>query len=74
MGVPHLILGNALYSGWSLRAFAVLRRAGIEFTTEFLPLRTDEFRSRMAEVSPFALVPTLLVGDEVIGDTMAISE
>lgn len=74
MGVPHLILGNARYSSWSLRAFAVLRRAGIEFTTEFLPLRTDEFRSRMAEVSPFALVPTLLVGDEVIGDTMAISE
>jgi glutathione S-transferase len=74
MVVPHLILGNARYSSWSMRPYLVLKRAGIEFTTEFLPLRTDEFRARMRDVSPFALVPTLQIGDEIIGDSLAISE
>lgn len=74
MAAPHLILGNARYSSWSMRPYLVLKRAGIEFTTEFLPLRTDEFRTRMKAVSPFALVPTLQIGDEVIGDSLAISE
>lgn len=71
---PHLFLGNARYSSWSMRPWLVLKRAGIAFTHEFLPLRTDEFRTRMAQVSPFALVPTLRLGDEVFGDCWAICE
>lgn len=74
MSQPHLILGNARYSSWSMRPYIVLKRAGIAFTTEFLPLRTDEFRSRMPRVSPFATVPVLKLGDVVIGDSLAISE
>lgn len=74
MSLPHLILGNARYSSWSMRPWLVFKRAGIDFTSEFLPLRTDEFRARMAKVSPFALVPTLVLGDEVIGDSWAICE
>ncbi len=74
MTQPHLILGNARYSSWSMRPFLVFRRAGLEFTTEFLPLRTDMFRSRMAGISPFALVPAMRLGDDVIGDSLAIAE
>lgn len=74
MATPHLILGNAVYSSWSMRPWLVLKTAGIEFTQEFLPLRTEEFRTRMAEVSPFALVPTMTIGDHVIGDCWAICE
>ena len=74
MTLPHLILGNAVYSSWSMRPWLVLKRAGIEFTTEFLPLRTDEFRARLAKVSPLGLVPVLKLGDDVIGDSLAISE
>ncbi len=74
MATPHLILGNAVYSSWSMRPWLVLKTAGIEFTQEFLPLRTDEFRTRLAEVSPFALVPTMTIGDQVIGDCWAICE
>lgn len=74
MSLPHLILGNARYSSWSMRPYLALKRAGIEFTTEFLPLRTEEFRARMRQVSPFALVPTMLLGDDAIGDSWAICE
>ena len=74
MTKPHLILGNANYSSWSMRPFLVLKRAEIEFTTEFLPIRTDEFKARLSEVSPFALVPTLLLGGDAIGDSLAIAE
>ena len=74
MTTPHLILGNARYSSWSMRPWLVLKHAGIEFTQEFLPLRTDDFRSRMSGETPFALVPTLKLGDEVIGDSWAICE
>lgn len=72
--LPHLILGNARYSSWSMRPWLVLKRAGIEFTTEFLPLRTDDFRARMQKETPFALVPALRLGDDVIGDSWAICE
>lgn len=72
--LPHLILGNARYSSWSMRPFLVLKRAGIAFTTEFLPMRTDTFRARMNEVSPFGLVPVLKLGDDAIGDGWAICE
>lgn len=72
--LPHLILGNARYSSWSMRSWLVLKRAGIDFTTEFLPLRTDDFRERMKKETPFALVPALRLGDDVIGDSWAICE
>lgn len=74
MTTPHLYLGNARYSSWSMRPWLVLKRAGIEFTQEFHPLRQDVTRAYMAEVSPFALVPSMKLGDELIGDSMAISE
>lgn len=57
-----------------MRPWLVLKHAGIDFTQEFLPLRTDEFKTRMDEVSPFALVPTLKLEDEIIGDSWAICE
>ena len=36
MTKPHLILGNARYSSWSMRPWLVLKHAGIDFTQEFL--------------------------------------
>ena len=74
MSLPHLILGNAVYSSWSMRPYLVLKRAGIEFTTEFVPLRTDEFRDYLPTVSPLGLVPVLKLGSDAIGDSLAISE
>ena len=74
MTKPHLILGNARYSSWSMRPWLVLKHAGIDFTQEFQPLRTDSFKTRLGKISPFALVPTLMIGDEIIGDSWAICE
>ncbi len=74
MTKPHLILGNARYSSWSMRPYLVLERAGIEYTAEFHPLRTDKFREEVRKVSPFGLVPALMLGDESIADSLAISE
>ena len=74
MTKPHLILGNAAYSSWSMRPYLVMKRAGMDFTTEFVPLRTQAFRDYLPKVSPFGLVPTLKLGDDAICDSLAISE
>ncbi len=57
-----------------MRPWLVLKRARIEFTQEFHPLQRDETRAYMAEVSPFALVPSMKLGDQLIGDSWAICE
>ena len=69
-----LVIGNKNYSSWSLRAWLVLREAGIEFEEIRIPLDTDTTAGEIARYSPAGCVPVLLVDDEVIWDTLAIAE
>lgn len=73
-----LFIGNKNYSSWSMRAWVLMRQAGIEF--EEVMLRFDgfhpdsQFKRRLAEVSPAGQVPVLAHGDLAIWDTLAIAE
>lgn len=71
---PRLVIGNKNYSTWSLRAWILLREAGIEFDEHRIALDTDTTNYQIAEFSPSGRVPVLLLDDLVVWDTLAIAE
>ncbi len=69
-----LVIGNKNYSSWSLRAWLILREAGIEFAEVRIPLDTDTTAGEIAQFSPAGCVPVLLIDEEAIWDSLAIAE
>ncbi len=71
---PKLIIGNKNYSSWSLRAWLLLREAGIEFDEHRIVLDTDTSAREIAEFSDAGRVPILQLGDLTVWDSLAIAE
>ena len=71
---PTLIIGNKNYSSWSLRAWLLLREAGIEFTEHRIVLDTPTSASEIASYSDAGRVPVLQMGDLTVWDSLAIAE
>lgn len=71
---PRLIIGNKNYSSWSLRAWLLLREAGIEFDEHRIPLDTDTFKSEIRAFNAGATVPILQLDKLTVWDSMAIAE
>jgi glutathione S-transferase len=73
-----LYVGNRNYSSWSLRPWLVLEWGKIEFETRLIELGASGYGDRqiaaVRAVSPAGTVPVLHVGEEVIGDSLAIAE
>jgi glutathione S-transferase len=69
-----LVIGNRNYSSWSLRAWLCLRKSGVAFEEQLLPLDTQEFRRDIGALSPAATVPALWHGALCIWDSLAICE
>ncbi len=71
---PKLIIGNKNYSSWSLRAWLLLREAGIEFEERRVVLDVASTAAELASFSPSGRVPVLQLGDLKVWDTLAIAE
>ncbi len=69
-----LIIGNKNYSSWSLRAWLMLKQAGVEFEEIRIPLDTPETADRLRQSSPSAKVPVLRDGNLTIWESIAIGE
>ena len=69
-----IVLGNKNYSSWSLRGWLALKRCGVPFDEEVIPLYQDDWRAHLLAVSPAGKVPVLLHGGRTIWDTLAIVE
>lgn len=73
-----LYIGNKNYSSWSMRAWVLLRQAGIAF--QEVKLRYDsfapdsQFKQTLSGVSPAGRVPVLLHDGLTVWDTLAIAE
>lgn len=74
MANPLLVIGNKNYSSWSLRGWLALRKAGVDFEEQRLPLDTPEFSRDICTLSPSRRVPALHDGDLCIWDSLAIGE
>ncbi|MDX1575692.1 MAG: glutathione S-transferase family protein [Kiloniellales bacterium] len=69
-----IVLGNKNYSSWSLRGWLALKRCGVAFDEEVIPLYQDDWRARLLAVSPAGKVPVLLHGERTVWDSLAIVE
>lgn len=71
---PKLIIGNKNYSSWSLRAWFLLRNAGIEFDEERILLDCDDTAQHIAQYTAAGRVPVLILDDATVWDSLAIAE
>jgi glutathione S-transferase len=74
----ELLIGDKVWSSWSLRPWLVLKHAGADFTETLIRLRqaSSDLTAEAAGAagSPSKLVPVLKDGDLVIWDSLAICE
>ena len=69
-----LYIGNKNYSSWSLRAWVLLKFAGVAFREQKILLSRPESSGQILAVSPSGRVPCLHDGERVVWDTLAIAE
>ncbi len=69
-----LVIGNRNYSSWSLRAWLMLKHAGVSFQEILVPLDTADTREQIEHYSPSGRVPLLRHGELRIWDSLAICE
>lgn len=71
----RLIIGNKVYSSWSLRGWLAAKQSGLPFDEVAVPLydETWEARKTAPDLAPSAgKVPTLWDGDTAVWDSLAI--
>jgi glutathione S-transferase len=76
----QLVIGNKNYSSWSMRPWVLMREFGIAF--DEIKLRFDTltyspdsvFYRKLAQYTPVAKVPVLLIDGFAVWDTLAIAE
>ena len=73
-GPLTLIIGNKNYSSWSLRAWLMLRQAGLEAEEVLISLDEKGYKTELLKHSPSGRVPCLIHGSLKIWDSLAIGE
>lgn len=74
MSKPLLIIGNKNYSSWSLRAWLMLKHAGVDFDELRIPLFVEGYKEKLLSCSPAGKVPVYRDGGVLVWDTLAIGE
>jgi glutathione S-transferase len=69
-----LVIGDKLWSTWSMRPWLVAVRAGMPFEEVRVKLRREDTADQISVYSPSGKVPVLIDGDLVIPDSLAICE
>jgi glutathione S-transferase len=69
-----LIIGNKNYSSWSLRAWFLLKEAGIPFEEHRIPLDCPTTAGEIGKYTNAKCVPVLQFDEMTVWDTMAIAE
>ncbi|WAB98995.1 glutathione S-transferase family protein [Pseudomonas putida] len=70
----HLIIGDKLYSSWSLRGALALELAGVPYQETLIKLNQPDTRQRLLAFSSTGKVPLLKTEHGVIADSLAIAE
>jgi glutathione S-transferase len=70
----HLIIGDKLYSSWSLRGALALELAGADYTEELIKLNQPDTHQLILKHSPTGKVPLLKTEHGTIADSLAIAE
>ncbi len=70
----HLIIGNKLYSSWSLRPWLLMKALGVPFKETVIPLSQPDTKRNILEHSPSGKVPLLIDGPVRVWESLAIAE
>ncbi len=71
----ELLIGDKVWSSWSMRPWLALKRTGAPFTEGYVKLHgPDTQRDAFAAGSPSGMVPVLKDGDVTVWDSLAICE
>ena len=70
----HLIIGNKLYSSWSLRPWLLLKANNVAFKETVIPLSQPDTKKNILEHSPTGKVPLLIDGAIRVWESLAIME
>lgn len=70
----QLFIANKNYSSWSLRPWILMRELGITFEEKLVPFADGSSWELFRKFSPSGKVPCLLDGDNVVWDSMGITE
>jgi glutathione S-transferase len=71
----EILIGDKVWSTWSMRAWLPLKHTGAPFTETLVRLRTEPTTANIrAAGSPSGLVPVLKDGDTTVWDSLAIGE
>ncbi len=74
MSALKLYIGNYNYSSWSMRAWLVLAKSELPFTTEMIDLDIPGYKDKLLALTDAATVPVLDINGENLPDSLAISE
>lgn len=69
-----LYIGNRNYSSWSLRAWLLMRQAGIDFEERMVRFSDPEFAAKIVRLGAPPRVPVLVDDGFVVWDSIAIAE
>jgi glutathione S-transferase len=69
-----LVIGNKVYSSWSMRPWVVMRAYAIAFEEVLVELRSGSTRDRILAHSPSGKVPCLIDGETRVWESLAILE
>ncbi|VVP77421.1 hypothetical protein PS910_01634 [Pseudomonas fluorescens] len=70
----QLIIGDKLYSSWSLRGALALELAGVPYEETLIRLKQPDTRGRILAFSATGKVPLLKTEHGIIADSLAIAE
>jgi len=70
----RLVIGNKLYSSWSMRPWLLMKALEIPFEESVIPLYLRDSKARILDVSPTGKVPLLIDGEVKIWESLAIVE
>ncbi|MHC8324324.1 glutathione S-transferase family protein [Pseudomonas sp. GB2N2] len=70
----HLIIGDKLFSSWSLRSALALDLTGAPYTEELIKLNQPDTHERLLKHSPTGKVPLLKTEHGTVADSLAIAE
>lgn len=69
-----LVIGNKMWSSWSLRPWLLMRQFGIAFEEAHIRLRSPDTAEQIKVFSPSGKVPALMTGELTVWDSLAIVE
>jgi glutathione S-transferase len=74
MSVPQLVIGNKVYSSWSLRPWVYMKQNGLAFEERRVPLFQGDYKKKLLSYTPAGKVPALIDGNVRVWDSLAILE